>query len=69
MGKARKIIFAHSDLGELQGYLDSTTTNGQRFLIVESLFSMDRDIAPLKAVRCNVQEGQGCFDHRRGPCD
>jgi 8-amino-7-oxononanoate synthase len=48
MGKARKIIFAHSDLTALQHYLDSITTNGQRFLVIESLFSMDGDIAPLK---------------------
>lgn len=48
MGKARKILFAHGSVTALQHYLDSITTNRQRFLVVESLFSMDGDIAPLK---------------------
>jgi 8-amino-7-oxononanoate synthase len=48
MGKARKIIFAHSDLAALQHHVDSIMTKGQRFLVVESLFSMDGDVAPLK---------------------
>jgi 8-amino-7-oxononanoate synthase len=48
MGKARKIIFPHSDLAAFQHYLDTIKTNGQRFLVIESLFSMDGDIAPLK---------------------
>lgn len=48
MGKARKIIFSHNDPSALQHYFDTVTTAGQRFLAVESLFSMDGDIAPLK---------------------
>jgi 8-amino-7-oxononanoate synthase len=48
MGKARKIIFAHSDLAAFQHSVDSIMTKGQRFLVVESLFSMDGDVAPLK---------------------
>jgi 8-amino-7-oxononanoate synthase len=61
MGKARKIIFAHNDLATFQGYLDSTTTNGQRFLIVESLFSMDGDIAPLKEYAALCKKGGVAF--------
>jgi 8-amino-7-oxononanoate synthase len=48
LGKARKILFAHNDLAAFEYYLRSITTTGQRFLVVESLFSMDGDIAPLK---------------------
>ncbi len=48
MGKARKVIFPHNDLTAFRHYLDSIATTGQRFLVVESLFSMDGDIAPLK---------------------
>lgn len=47
LGKARKIIFAHNDVSAFRHYLDTMTTDGQRFLVVESLFSMDGDIAPL----------------------
>jgi 8-amino-7-oxononanoate synthase len=48
LGKARKILFAHSDLAAFDHYLRTISTAGQRFLVVESLFSMDGDIAPLK---------------------
>ena len=48
LGKARKILFAHSDLAAFDHYLRTISTTGQRFLVVESLFSMDGDIAPLK---------------------
>ena len=47
LGKARKIIFAHNDVSAFRHHLDTMTTDGQRFLVVESLFSMDGDIAPL----------------------
>lgn len=48
MGKARRIIFPHNDLAAFQDYLNTIETDGQRFLVVESLFSMDGDIAPLQ---------------------
>jgi 8-amino-7-oxononanoate synthase len=48
LGKARKILFSHNDPAAFEHYLRSISTTGQRFLVVESLFSMDGDIAPLK---------------------
>ncbi len=56
MGKARRIIFPHNDLAAFQDYLNTIETDGQRFLVVESLFSMDGDIAPLQqyAALCKV---------------
>jgi 8-amino-7-oxononanoate synthase len=47
LGKARKILFSDNDLAAFEHYLRSISTTGQRFLVVESLFSMDGDIAPL----------------------
>jgi 8-amino-7-oxononanoate synthase len=52
LGKARKIVFPHNDLAALQHYLETISTNGQRFLVIESLFSMDGDFAPLMEYAC-----------------
>lgn len=48
LGRARKVIFPHCDTAALREALASETGPGQRFLVTESLFSMDGDIAPLK---------------------
>ena len=47
LSRARTVIFPHNDSGTLQRLLSGTTTNGLRFIAVESLFSMDGDVAPL----------------------
>jgi 8-amino-7-oxononanoate synthase len=45
---ARRKIFPHNDVTAVRRALDATPQAGQRFLVVESLFSMDGDEAPLK---------------------
>lgn len=45
---AKKIIFPHSNLKALKELLEKETCLGQKFLVTESLFSMDGDQAPLK---------------------
>lgn len=52
LGKARKIVFAHNDPAAFQHYLETASTSGQRFLVIESLFSMDGDFAPLMEYAC-----------------
>jgi 8-amino-7-oxononanoate synthase len=47
LSKARKIIFRHLDVENLAKLLRETECEGQKFLVTESLFSMDGDIAPL----------------------
>ncbi len=47
LAKAQKVIFKHLDFDSLAKTLRETETNGQKFLVTESLFSMDGDIAPL----------------------
>ncbi|MDA1312856.1 MAG: 8-amino-7-oxononanoate synthase [Acidobacteria bacterium] len=51
LGRARRVIFPHCDVTALRSLLGSTRRSepgeGQRFLVTESLFSMDGDIAPL----------------------
>ena len=47
LSRARTVVFPHNDPATLQRLLNGTTTNGLRFIVVESLFSMDGDVAPL----------------------
>jgi 8-amino-7-oxononanoate synthase len=46
---AQKRIFAHCDVAALADALRTECTPGQKFIITESLFSMDGDLAPLAA--------------------
>ena len=48
LGKAKKIIFPHADVNALQQYMDSVPAERQKFLVTESVFSMDGDLAPLQ---------------------
>jgi len=48
LSPARREIFAHNDASAVRRALDETRGAGERFLVVESLFSMDGDEAPLK---------------------
>lgn len=48
LSKAERIIFPHNDACALENLIEETLCKGQKYLIVESLFSMDGDFAPLK---------------------
>jgi 8-amino-7-oxononanoate synthase len=48
LSNARKIIFRHLEVDEIAKLLKETGCKGQKFLVTESLFSMDGDIAPLQ---------------------
>ncbi len=48
LAKCRKELFKHFDVEEVKKLLNETECKGQKFLVTESLFSMDGDIAPLK---------------------
>lgn len=45
--KARRVIFPHCDVTALRRLLEAECGSGQRFLITESLFSMNGDQSPL----------------------
>jgi 8-amino-7-oxononanoate synthase len=51
LSRARRVVYPHNDLRALAGLLEADDDEGThaRFVVVESLFSMDGDIAPLKA--------------------
>jgi 8-amino-7-oxononanoate synthase len=47
LSRARKVIFPHLDLDYLEDALHRDDSVGRRFIVVESLFSMEGDRAPL----------------------
>ena len=47
LSKARKEVFAHKDVYELSRLIERSDSGGQKFLVTESIFSMDGDEAPL----------------------
>jgi len=49
LSRARREVFRHNDVEHVRRLLDVSHETGQRFLVVESLFSMDGDEAPLEA--------------------
>ncbi len=60
LSKARRVIFPHGDLNFLEDALRSdSATAGARFIVVESVFSMEGDRAPARGV------GRACRAPRR----
>ncbi len=47
MSRARRVVYGHCDTESLARLIESVPCAGQRFVVTESLFSMDGDIAPL----------------------
>lgn len=47
LSKARRVVFPHLDLNFLEDALRREPATGARFIVVESVFSMDGDRAPL----------------------
>ena len=56
LSKARRVIFPHLDVAALRETLGKV--DGQKFVVTESLFSMDGDFAPLRAY------AELCREHR-----
>lgn len=48
LSRARRVVFPHNDVDRLATLLSAETGAGQRLVVVESLFSMDGDFAPLR---------------------
>jgi len=49
LSHAARRIYPHADADALAGLFSADAASGQRFIVTESLFSMDGDIAPLAA--------------------
>ena len=48
LSRATRVVFPHNDVETLARAMEDTTCSGVRFVVVESLFSMDGDAAPLR---------------------
>jgi 8-amino-7-oxononanoate synthase len=47
LSRAKKVIFKHKDVDDLERKINNEKAKGKRFIVTESVFSMDGDIAPL----------------------
>ncbi len=47
LGKARRVVFRHGDVSDLARLIEGDNSPGQKFLVTESVFSMDGDEAPV----------------------
>lgn len=47
LSRARRLVFPHRDVAALERLIEAERGPGQKFLVTESLFSMDGDEAPL----------------------
>lgn len=50
LSKAKKVIYRHRDMNDLEAKIRDEKVRGERFIVTESIFSMDGDIAPLKDI-------------------
>jgi 8-amino-7-oxononanoate synthase len=48
LSRAKRVIFPHNDAAALGRLVRETAAEGQKFIVAESLFSMDGDFAPLE---------------------
>ncbi|WP_297888852.1 pyridoxal phosphate-dependent aminotransferase family protein [Sulfurihydrogenibium sp.] len=47
LSKAKKVIYKHLDLNDLEEKIKKTSTRGIKYIITDGVFSMEGDIAPL----------------------
>ncbi len=58
--RCRKIVFPHLDVEAVENALAQSYSKGRTFLVTESLFSMDGDVAPLNTY-AKLTEKHGAF--------
>jgi 8-amino-7-oxononanoate synthase len=47
LSRAKKVIYKHRDVNDLEAKIKSEKGRGKKFIVTETVFSMDGDIAPL----------------------
>jgi glycine C-acetyltransferase len=58
LSRARKVIYRHRDMADLERRLKRHRGKGEKFIVTESIFSMDGDVAPLGDL-CALKEKYG----------
>ena len=62
LSRADKIVYNHLDINELEAYLKKSHQYRRRWIVTESLFSMDGDLAPLpEIVELAERHGAGVY--------
>lgn len=56
LSRARRVVFPHNDARAVEQLLRADASPGQKFVVVEALFSMDGDQAPLEEYRTLCRE-------------
>jgi len=59
-GKCERMVFAHSDLQDLEAKLQAYPVERPKLIAFESLYSMDGDIAPIKEI-CDLADRYGAM--------
>jgi aminotransferase class I and II len=69
LSRARRVVFPHGDLNFLEDALRGDSARGARFIVVESVFSMDGDRAPLaELVALAERHGAEWMKRTRSAC-
>jgi glycine C-acetyltransferase len=50
LSRARLVRYPHNDMAALRRLLDETSVSGRRLIVVDGVFSMDGDLAPLRDI-------------------
>ncbi|MDP3315399.1 MAG: 5-aminolevulinate synthase, partial [Devosia sp.] len=56
----QKVIFRHNDVAHLRELLDGVERKRPKLIVIESVYSMDGDIAPIKEI-CDLAEAFGAL--------
>ncbi|MBI2212160.1 MAG: 8-amino-7-oxononanoate synthase [Acidobacteria bacterium] len=56
LSRARRVVYRHADVDHLRELLSSERCKGQKFVVTESLFSMDGDAPDLEAIAALCRE-------------
>jgi len=60
--RAKKVIWKHNDLGDLEAKLAALPANAPKLIAFESVYSMDGDIAPVAGI-CDLAERYGAMTY------
>jgi 8-amino-7-oxononanoate synthase len=50
LSRAKKVIYKHKDVSDLERKIKRNRCKGKKFVVTESFFSMDGDVAPLREI-------------------